>query len=141
MKLTLGQAAKETGVSKSTLSKAVKSGRISADRQADGSLSIDVSELFRVYPKQPLPETPSRTDGHPKETEDNNGLSAELQMLRERLSEKDSTIADLRGERDRLLAVVEEQARSVRLLTDQRAPQPEIPLQPPKGLWRRLFGK
>jgi hypothetical protein len=140
LKLTLGQAAKETGVSKSTLSKAVKSGRISADRQADGSLSIDVSEFFRVYQKQPFPETQSRTDGHPRETGNNNGLSAELQMLRERLSEKDSTIADLRGERDRLLAVVEEQARSVRLLTDQRRAQAAPSSAPPKGLWRRLFG-
>jgi chromosome segregation ATPase len=39
----------------------------------------------------------------------------------ERLREKDTTIEDLRGERDRLLKIVEEHAGTVKLLTDRRA--------------------
>ena len=47
--LTLGEAAKMTGKSKPTISKAVKDGRISGQK-VDGVFQIEVSELLRVYP-------------------------------------------------------------------------------------------
>ncbi|MEE4212572.1 MAG: hypothetical protein V2I43_25280 [Parvularcula sp.] len=50
MKLTLNQAAKECGRAKSTLSKAIKSGKLSAEKGERGSLMIDASELSRVFP-------------------------------------------------------------------------------------------
>ena len=48
--VTLGQASKLTGLGKFTLTRAIKSGRLSASRNEDGSYSIDPSELSRVYP-------------------------------------------------------------------------------------------
>ena len=48
--LSLAQAAMLTGKSKSTLTRAIKSGRMSAVRKADGTFSLDPSELLRVYP-------------------------------------------------------------------------------------------
>src|SRR5512132_3962510 len=50
MSYTIGTAARATGKAKSTISRDVKSGRISAQRQPDGSYLIDPSELHRVYP-------------------------------------------------------------------------------------------
>ena len=50
MSYTIGTAAKATGKAKSTISRDVKSGRISAQKQPDGSYLIDPSELHRVYP-------------------------------------------------------------------------------------------
>ena len=47
--LTLGQAAKEVGRSKTALTNAIRSGRLSATRLDNGSYCIDPSELFRVY--------------------------------------------------------------------------------------------
>jgi excisionase family DNA binding protein len=47
---TLGQAAKATGLSKPTISEAIKKGRISARKNESGSFEIDPSELHRVYP-------------------------------------------------------------------------------------------
>jgi hypothetical protein len=47
---TLGEAARASGKSKSTIAKAIKSGRISAVRGVDGSYQIDPAELHRVYP-------------------------------------------------------------------------------------------
>jgi hypothetical protein len=47
---TLGEAARASGKSKSTIAKAVKSGRVSAVRGDDGSYQIDPAELHRVYP-------------------------------------------------------------------------------------------
>lgn len=48
-KLTVSQAAALIGKSRSTLLRAIKSGRVSASRDADGSLWLDPSELVRVY--------------------------------------------------------------------------------------------
>jgi len=47
--LTLGQAAKEVGRSKTALTNAIRSGRLSATRLDNGSYCIDPSELFRIY--------------------------------------------------------------------------------------------
>lgn len=49
--LTLSQAAKETGKSKGTLSKALKEGKISYVEKSDSGYKIDPAELFRVYPR------------------------------------------------------------------------------------------
>jgi hypothetical protein len=48
--LSLRQAATEAGTSKSTILRAIQSGRLSAARTDDGGYSIDPAELFRVYP-------------------------------------------------------------------------------------------
>jgi len=58
MSYTLNQAAKATGKSKSTISVAIKNGRITAIKGDDGSWLIDPAELHRIYP--PLSETPNR---------------------------------------------------------------------------------
>lgn len=46
---TLGQAAKETGLSKSTLFKAIKSGKLSYIEKNKSGYKIDPAELFRVF--------------------------------------------------------------------------------------------
>ena len=56
MAYTLGTAAVACGVSKSTIHRAIKSGKISAQRHHDGSYTIDPAELHRVFP--PLSGTP-----------------------------------------------------------------------------------
>jgi len=43
--LTLGQAARLTGFGKTTLTHAIKAGRLSASRREDGSYEIDPAEL------------------------------------------------------------------------------------------------
>jgi hypothetical protein len=47
---TLGAAARAVGKSKATISRAIKAGRLSADRSDDGGYAIDPAELHRVYP-------------------------------------------------------------------------------------------
>src|SRR4051794_17640033 len=48
---SLGQAARAVGKAKSTLSRDVKSGKISAVRNPDGSVAIDPAELHRGPPR------------------------------------------------------------------------------------------
>lgn len=129
MAYTLGEAAKATGKSKATISKAIKSGRISAHKDETGTFHIDPSELHRVY-KPATQSEHNETPVNTTEKADIDGtireLQARLEAARERLSDKESVIADLKEDRDRW------RQQATALLTDQR---------PPQSLISRLFGK
>jgi excisionase family DNA binding protein len=49
MAITLGEAARLTGLGKTTLARAIKSGRLSATRTDAGSYVIDPAVLSRVF--------------------------------------------------------------------------------------------
>lgn len=147
MAYTLGEAAKASGKSKATISKAIKSGRLSAVKQDTGVFRIEVAELYRVYPKtvdgnqERTPQTVVQT---PENTPSVKELQARLEAAQERLTDRDTVIADLREDRDRW------RQQATALLADQRlvpkpvtepAHQSDQPVvQPPKGFWKRLFG-
>jgi len=121
MKLTLGDAAKATGISKGTLSKAIKSGKLSAERNEDRSFSIDPAELFRVFPKPVEPiknerfETPN---GVPEIYLKMARTQIELEAVQKETASLRDTIADLRADRDAWRTQVE---RQTLLLQDQYA--------------------
>ena len=50
MTYTLGTAARATGLSKSTIHRAIKAGRVSAGRSDIGEYAIDPAELHRIFP-------------------------------------------------------------------------------------------
>lgn len=128
MVYTLGEAAKATGKSKATISKAIKSGRISAEKGETGAFKIDPSELHRVYPV-----TVEKKQGDTLKEEKVNGeetglvreLQARLEAAQERLADKETVIADLKEDRDKW------RQQATTLLTDQR----------PKGFLKRLLNK
>ena len=119
MAYTLGQAAKVTKVSKTTIQRAIKSGRLSAFRQEDGSYVIDPAELQRAFPRA------GNGDGEMKQSVSLNAtgeLRVEVEMLRERLVEKDDVIGDLRRRLDQSETERRQaQERLTALLTDQRS--------------------
>lgn len=113
--LSLRQAATEAGTSKSTILRAIQSGRLSAARTDDGGYSIDPAELFRVYP---LKSTPVASDqpAHRSEGQDAPGiapldatevrvrnvqLEAEINGLKAILELERRRGEELRAERDR----------------------------------------
>ena len=51
--LSLSEAATAAGIAKSTIWRAVKTGRISATRTHLGTYEVDPAELFRVFPATP----------------------------------------------------------------------------------------
>ena len=134
MVYTLGTAAKATGKSKATISKAIKTGRISAIKDESGAFRIEPSELHRVYPPtSTFEEIDTQTDtGEHREqvnTEDRSlirELQARLEAANERLSDKEAVISDLKEDRDRW------RQQATALLADQR---------PKVGFWARLTGK
>lgn len=135
MKIGPSKAAQLARVARSTIYKDIEEGKLSAEQDGKGHKVIDVSELERVYGELSTPdngETPENVRvGQIRTDEKGNWESAlqrEAYFFRERLAEKDerlrekdTTIEDLRGERDRLLKIVEEHAGTVKLLTDRRA--------------------
>ena len=65
--LSLSQAAKLTGKSKSTINRAIKTGKLSATRHEDGSYSIDPAELSRAFHMEPS-DGAKRSDAEPDAT-------------------------------------------------------------------------
>jgi len=153
MSLSPAEAAKHVGLTKQSVIKAIRAGRLSAVKEANGGWSIEPVELFRVWP--PVNQdrgrvTPQVDAGLPPE---NNevvaALKGQIELLRSQLD-------DVRVDRNHWRQIAE---RS--LLTDQRpaleqvqqdSPQsaeiapvaePTSPAQPQSdgGFWSRLFGR
>ena len=125
--LTLGQAAKETGLSKPSISKAIKTGRLSAVKTENGEYQIDPVELFRVYPVTSKP----KADTLQEETLSlPNGLQAALDAMRELLGQVEGERDDLRRRLDEEAADRRASAEEVRrltlLITHQAKPEPAI---------------
>jgi hypothetical protein len=105
--ISLGEAARLTRLGKTTLARAIKAGRLSANRKEDGGYEIDPSELARVYrlylPGEATDETVAATDPvvhHATVDVEVAVLRATAALLREQLGDRDRTIEDLRRERD-----------------------------------------
>lgn len=140
-KLSLNKAAKEASVAKSTLLEALKSGRMSAEKNAKGHWQIDPSELFRVFPKSssvdPAGPVQSRSE-KPQKTTENSALQIEVNMLREQIdierSERERERAQLSDQIEVLREQAERQSadhrQALAALTDQREK---------RGFWARLL--
>ena len=116
MNLTLGMAAKHLGVTKPTLSKAIHSGKLSAERREDGSFAINTAELDRYKaahqhrfqetrrqkaavlhletPPDPVTETPLQAIRERLE------LEARARLAEERLADLKDQLEDMRAQRD-----------------------------------------
>jgi excisionase family DNA binding protein len=149
MKLTLSQAARHTGVSKPTLSRWIRKGEISAEKLENGSYRIDASELDRVLSLKERGNAATSNGNSPAlqtETPYETGmLQREIDLLRERMADKDAVIADLRRqlereqdryerERGELMALLREKEGNIKLLTGQTAQAK------PQSWWTRLIG-
>ena len=108
--LSLSQAAKLTGKSKSTINRAIKTGKVSATRHDDGSYSIDPSELSRVFNTEPH-DSSKRSDAEP----DGTRLLERIEALEIMLNREREISADLKEDRDRW------RQQATALLTDQRS--------------------
>lgn len=126
MSYTLNEAAKVVGKSKTTIHRAIKSGKISASKLESGAYAIDPSELHRAFQAGTTERTP-RNDTEQCETAAGTA-DIRLEMLeKERERERqqlEDTIADLREDRDKW------RQQATALLEDKR----------PKGFWARLRG-
>lgn len=96
--LSLSQAAKETGKSKSTINRAIKTGKLSATRHQDGTYSISASELFRAFPTG-TPESAKWVDTQPP-SEPDRTATIRIEALEAALQREREVNADLMADRD-----------------------------------------
>ena len=97
MKHTAGTAAKAVGKTKSTITKAIASGKLSAIKNDNGAWEIDSSELYRVYPPTPLETVEIEQKDILKEM---GGNSKEIEILERLLKAAEEQIYDLKADRD-----------------------------------------
>jgi hypothetical protein len=128
MSLTLNKAAKMCGKAKSTILEAIKSGRLSASKNAKGYYSIDPAELSRVFPFEIIDHTNPVTERtqEPKpttveNTQNTNALEREVNLLREMLEKAETNADHWRKMAERQQSLIE----------DKR----------PKGFFKRLLGR
>lgn len=139
MGLTIGEASTQTGKSKSTLSRAIKQGKISATKNDDGSFSIEPAELFRVYKrvydataetaKNATYDAPRNTITTPEKDIEIATLRAELHAAREKIDDLKHQADEIREDRDNW------RQQANRLLAAPAADGAK------KGFWYRLRGK
>jgi len=82
---SLRTAAQQAGTSKSTILRAIKSGRLSATKTAAGGYEIDGAELSRVYPPKTSTVAPQRsthrTVGHDATADATDTVAPETAVL------------------------------------------------------------
>lgn len=135
----VGEAAARAGISRVSIWRAIKTGRLSAQRDDRGTWRIDEAELHRAFPEARLSEesaalagpadaTPRVTLKHDETVSELRTLRLEVQMLRQIVTELQADKAALQArletteqqavvERARFLALLEGQTK---LLADQR---------------------
>ena len=140
---SLGAAAKEVGKSKTTISRAIKSGKISADGNSESGYQIQACELFRVFkrvtPTQPLHSAevdvalPHVSRGETLMLQAQLEAKArECEVLEEHFDETrrllEGQLEDTRNERDKW----QQQARSTQLLLEHES---AVDKRPKRSAW------
>jgi hypothetical protein len=137
MKLTLNQAAKDCGRAKSTISKAIKTGKLSHENGDKGAFLIDRSELHRVFPPTSNEQITVPVSNSKKE-QGNSALQVELDAIRrelgmanlERTREREQLTDQIQELRDTVAEQRADFRQTLAVLTDQRG----------QGGQRRFFG-
>ncbi|WP_157134830.1 hypothetical protein [Sphingomonas sp. PAMC 26605] len=159
MGITLKEASEQVGVTRQTLMKAIKNGRVSGQKSTNGEWRIEPVELFRVWPAVKGVQHPSHiqlTAGDipiaPSVDEEVvTLLKAQIDLLRSQLDDVRTDREDVRADRNHWRQIAERA-----LLTDQRTALERMPdtlteatasveaplASPPEGgFWSRLFGR
>jgi hypothetical protein len=128
MSYTLASAAAACGVNKSTILRAIKSGKISGTKDEHGEWHVEPAELHRVYP--PVADAVAGIDALPRYAMGDAAALTTVQqraeLAEERLSELKTILEDLRCDRD----AWRDQA--------QRLALPKTADAKPMSLWRWL---
>jgi len=109
MTYNLGTASRATGKSKSTILRAIRTGKISAEKDVHGQWTIEPAELHRVYPEELQEKVAPRTN----EALGNNELRHDVALLNEQLASARKEIEHLEGLNAHLKGEIED-------LKDQR---------------------
>lgn len=134
---TLGQAAKRLKLSKPTVSKYLKEGRISGAKLEDGSYRISGAELARFEASYTKPVGGKRQGEAPT---DKRNKSAELQIAHVELAAARERIAELSSDRDQLRRDLAKAQERLEHTQDQLAAIAQATVaQGRRAWWQRLL--
>ena len=126
-KVSATEAAKLAGKSIPTITRAIKSGALAAEKQKPRGYLIDVSELDRVYDLK-APVTNNITNKLEHETpNDTKALEVEVELLREMLEKTEADRDDWKA-----------QAQKAQDITALITHQQDTPAQPSTGFFGRV---
>ena len=148
MGYTLGQAAKAVGMSKTSVLRSIKAGRISAGRDEFGQWAIEPCELHRVYP--PLTDDNDTGNGTGERGATGGdtalvGANARASLLEWRINDLRTMLDDMRGQRNDMRHERDhwrEQAQRLALADQRERTAAAAPQAKPerRGWWSRLAG-
>ena len=119
--LSLSEAAKTAGVSKSTIWRACKAGRVSFKRSDTGEFQIDAAELHRVFPFRAMGENGKMNRHATGVTQTETAiLDARITALKDMAELMREQLEDVRKDRDAWRGQAE---ANQRLLADARTPR------------------
>jgi excisionase family DNA binding protein len=97
MVLSLAEAAQQTALNRSTILRAIKSGKISGTRDHNGAWVVEPAELFRIFPPAEAASqgVPDHAHGASSAAAADAELRIRLQMAEERLGELKQMISDM----------------------------------------------
>jgi excisionase family DNA binding protein len=128
--LTLGEAARQLGVSKGTISKAIATGKLSATRREDHSWAIDNAELVRYEQANGHRFRSATVETDQAETVP--GLRARAELAEQRLADLRAMYEDMKAQAGKW--------ETVALRLSLPGPQPAETPEPAakQSLWRWL---
>jgi hypothetical protein len=140
MHYTLGTAAKATGKSKPTIQRAIKSGKISAEKDANGDWKIEPVELHRIFQPVTVNDVTENADVS-NNTLRNVALQERLEAALQRITDKEeqvrlqaNQIEDLQKDRDHWRQQATYLIDDKRKVEQEKAQEATIP--PTKKWWQ-----
>jgi septal ring factor EnvC (AmiA/AmiB activator) len=128
---SLADAASACGLNRTSILRAIKSGRISAARdQSSGQWRIEPAELHRVFPVAEA-HNGARSGAQPRTTP----ATAELREVRARLAAAEQHLLDMRATIDDLRRRLDAEADERRASQERLAAL--LPPPQPRSWWRR----
>lgn len=162
--LTVRQAAERVGISRQTMFRHIKQGRVSATTSHSGEKQIEVTELLRAYGAL-QPETVKTPTTSDRQRQSHREISTpttvayqieleklraqleiktvELSLAKERIAELKTREVDFSEEKNRLLTLVEQQSRllAAPLTTPQIKPNTKQKITKAKSPTKRVEDK
>ena len=121
--MTLSEAAKWAGVTRATIHKALRGGRLSGHKDDAGEWRIDPAELERVY--QPGKAVDVSRDSTATSSDTSELIAAknrELALMREMLAEVRAQRDDAMEQRDKAMELADRHTRLLTYQQEQKAP-------------------
>jgi hypothetical protein len=130
--LSFREAAKEVGISKSTIWRAAKSGALSVTKNDAGQFLVDSSELFRVFqPRRSEPRGMTQ-DAPAHVTHEADDTAVRLAVYEAKLEALQAMVQELRQSRDHWQSQAERLALAAPITPPAPIPETRRPW------WRRL---